>query len=417
MTLGRVFFGRILLTGIFLVIVFVYERKFGDLPYIILAITVSIIGIGLIINISIGRRIGFRLASKVSKLGFVDKVSSKILIFIWIGNVLSWGYGVLVGLINQVPENLVYRNYFGIIIYLIFPLLLLLLPALKKIFITVACGALIQMVYAIYSIVILIGNPLGALQSSIVRYLYSTGFLVLFPIYAVSMAYFLFPRRKFNNRYFRISNSPLQNTVILLITLITLFSLVIPANSRGFMIALFALSGLLYFVSLSYTFRTGTATISYLIFVLIAIIFIGYLFSFLDIIIQMLSSSEPGNATRSEQYDFIVADLTWWGNGLGSSVAGYNVGGRTYGLELSYFNIMHKLGVFTIFIFVSYFLTIFVAISRMLKGVFVFEAVFVIGLMGYLVVGIGNPLLLSSLTVMLHCIAMYILVSPYVKPL
>jgi hypothetical protein len=93
---------------------------------------------------------------------------------------------------------------------------------------------------------------------------------------------------------------------------------------------------------------------AYLVIVLLYLVFNLYLLSSFETFLKLYSSEIAGNVTRSVQLEYIIADLNLFGRGLGSSVTGYNVGGRTYGLELSYLNLIHKLGVFAIFILISY---------------------------------------------------------------
>lgn len=411
----RNFFNKVLLVGLFLSLIAVYDLTFGDTPYAILLLSMTIISFGVLY---LRRPIYFALTFRYPMFSYADKISSKILVYIWISIVISWIYGVLLGLFNQVPAELVFRNFFGLLVYMIFPYLLLIRPSPKQLIITVILAGLVQAVYGIQASFEMIQNPsLFIIENSVSdsRTFYSTGLVILFPLFSISIAHFILPRRIYINNYSsKIINS--TNKVIFLI--IIMYALIVPAMSKGFILALFML--ITFFIALSfyYTVKTGIINVRTIIIVCITLFIFIYLFSnYYNIISYSYGSDEISNSRRSEQYYYLMSDLTWIGHGLGASLSsGYTRDGG-YGMELTYLNIMHKLGLFSIFLFLSYLLTLFVAISRIMRCVRVFESVFVLGSMGYLVVGAGNPILLSTVGVTLHSIGMYILVIPFLKPI
>jgi hypothetical protein len=232
----------------------------------------------------------------------------------------------------------------------------------------------------------------------------------------VGVAYQLLPKHYFPNNYgqmvTRLSNS-------LIFTLLTLIALVVPAMSKAYILATTILFLSVVFFSISYSLKTGRIhkNIMFLVF-LVVLLYLLLPSSFYEVIIHSYSLQEVSNITRIEQFGYLVSELTFFGNGLGSSLSsGYVRSTRSYGFELTYVNIVHKLGVFSIFLFSSYVITLMVASIRIIRRVCVFESLFVIGLIGYLVVGAGNPILLSTSAVILHCVAMYILVKPFLRPL
>ena len=80
--------------------------------------------------------------------------------------------------------------------------------------------------------------------------------------------------------------------------------------------------------------------------------------------------------------------------------------------ELSYLNIIHKLGVFSMALFLYYLSTIILIVYRILHRKYLISSYFCFGLMAYLIIGVGNPILLSSTAIILHAIAVYILLFP-----
>ena len=80
--------------------------------------------------------------------------------------------------------------------------------------------------------------------------------------------------------------------------------------------------------------------------------------------------------------------------------------------ELSYLNIIHKLGVLSMALFLYYLSTIILIVYRILHRKHLISSYFCFGLMAYLIMGSGNPILLSSTAITLHVIAVYILLFP-----
>lgn len=390
----------------------------GDIPFVVLLISVSLIVGGYLIRFSQGCSIGFKTNFSIKCFSPVDRHLSSTLIWLWLLIIASWLIGVLIGLINDVDPNLVFRNFFGLVVYMIFPVMLFVSPSLKSLIIMIFLSGIVQMYYGLGQSYWLIETPaafLIGLHINDMRSIYSTGFIVIFPLFMVGVAYQLLPKHLFSNNYGQIVTRLSKN---LFFTLLTLIAIIVPAMSKGFMLTTVILLLIVVFFSISYSLGAGRIHKNIMIFfVFLAVLLYLLPSSFYEEIIFSFSSQEVSNAARNEQYGYLVSELTFLGNGLGSSLkSGYARDIMGYGFELTYVNIVHKLGVFSIFLFLSYIITLTVASIRIVRRVYVFESFFVIGLMGYLVVGAGNPLLLSSSAVILHCVAMYILVKPFLRP-
>lgn len=409
----------ILVFGLFLSLVLVYEPWLGDTPYVVLLLSVSLIVGGYLIKFSQGCSIGFKQNFSIKGFSPLDRFLSSTLIWLWLLIIVSWLIGVLIGFINGIDPSLVFRNFFGLVVYMIFPVMLIISPSLRSLIIMIFLSGMVQMYYGLESSYELIINPAAFyIESSIseMRSLYSTGFIVIFPLFMVGVAYQLLPKHYFSNNHGKIVTRLSKS---LFFTLLTLIALIVPAMSKGFILATVILFLSVVFFSLSYSLRAGRIHKNIMM-LLVFIVVLLYLLpsSVYETIIYSYSSEEVSNVVRAEQFKYLVSDLTFLGNGLGSSLnSGYMRDSAGYGFELTYVNIVHKLGVFSIFLFLSYIITLTVASIRIVRRVYVFESFFVIGLMGYLVVGAGNPLLLSPCAVILHCVAMYILVKPFLKPL
>ena len=409
----------ILIFGIFLSLLLVYGKELGDAPYFVLLLSVSLIVLVCLIKSSHGDSLGFKQNFSIKGFSLLDKYLSSTLIWLWILIISSWIIGVIVGLVNGVDSALVFRNFFGMVIYIIFPVMLIVSPSLRSLIIMIYLSGMVQMFYGLEKIYGLIINPESLyieLSISELRSLYSTGFIVIFPLFMVGAAYQFFPKRYFPNDHgqmvTRLSKS-------LFFTLLTLIALIVPAMSKGYILATGILFFSVVFFSISYSLKSGRIHKKIMIlFVFFVVLLYQIPSSFYENIIYSFSSQEVSNAARNEQFGYLASEFTILGNGLGSSLkSGYMRDGTGYGFELTYVNIVHKLGVFSIFLFLSYIITITVASIRIVRRVYVFESFFVLGLMGYLVVGAGNPLLLSPSAVVLHCVGMYILAKPFLRPL
>jgi len=411
----------ILVLGLFLPLVLVYGRKFGDAPYFVLFFSMSIIAGGYLIKFFQGHSIGFRLNFSIKDFSPVDRRLSSILVWLWLLIIVSWLIGVSIGLVNGVDPSRVFRNFFGLVVYIVFPVMLIVSPSLRSLIIMIFLAGIVQMCYGLEKSYWLIINPAAfsniRYSFSELRSFYCSGFIVIFPLFMVGVARQLLPKHYFPNNYGKIVNKLSKS---LIFTLLTLIALVIPAMSKAYVLATTILFLGVVFFSLSYLIKTGRTHKNIVLLVFLVVLLLSLLpSSFYEVIIYSYSSQEASNAIRAEQFGRLVSEITFFGNGLGSSLSSRyaQTGFFSYGHELTYVNIVLKLGVFSIFLFSSYVITLMVAWIRIVRRVYVFESLFVIGLMGFLIVGAGNPNLLSNTAVILHCVAMYILIKPFLKPL
>ena len=114
-----------------------------------------------------------------------------------------------------------------------------------------------------------------------------------------------------------------------------------------------------------------------------------------------------GNQIRYEQFRQLVSDWRFFGRGLGAPISsGYARPGEfKYGFELSYINLIHKLGVVALayfgFILYSIYKVAFSSISPQEKYV-------AFSCLCYLVPSLGNPILFAAQLVLLHVLALHV---------
>ena len=338
-------------------------------------------------------------------------VINSIIYYSWIGILFSWLYGALLALINGVPPEDAFRNFFGLTLYILLPILFFVKPTvgflvkLLIVFGIIQSGYALMYVYTKFFITISLIDSIATARSA-----YSTGFIVFYPLLALSLSRYIFGLKIYREN---IAKNNIIRSIFLgkYYILIYICLLVLVPMSKGFTmgVVVLLLIGILFSV-----YVQGSRPSKRLLWVVMLIsLFSLYLtYEYFDLIQHMYSSKETSNAKRSEQFLFLVREITFFGSGLGSSLqSGYTRSVAGYGFELTYINLIHKLGVFSIFLFISYILTILVAINNILHRRVVYESMLSLGLMSYLIPGIGNPILLSPISVVLHVIAMYILLK------
>jgi hypothetical protein len=131
---------------------------------------------------------------------------------------------------------------------------------------------------------------------------------------------------------------------------------------------------------------------------------------YINIITAMFDNNDTANILRYEQLFYLLNDLTIFGKGLGAVIPEYSRNlEKPYGFELSYLNLIHKFGVFSLVLIILYCVTLIKAFKNIVKGYNVKYAVIAIGAMCYLLPSIGNPLLFAPQAVVLNCLALYII--------
>ena len=402
-----------------------YGRTVGDRLYFILLFSTSLILMGYLIKFFQGCPIGFKLNFSIKDFSPFDRLLSSTLIWLWPLIIASWLIGIFIGLVNNVDPSFVFRNFLGLLVYMIFPVMLIVSPSLKSLISMIFIAGMVQMFYGFVQSYEFMINPAAfytGLSFTDMRSVYNTGSIVVFPLFTVGAAYQLLPKNYFSDDRGRSENYGQMVSILsksFIFTFLTLIAIVVPSMSKGFILATATLFLSVVLFLIRYSLKAGRIHKN-IVMLLVFLVLLLYLLpsEFYNTIIYSYSLEEESNSVKSEQYKYLIAELTFWGNGLGSSLhSGHAASTKSYAFELTYLNIVHKLGVFSIFLFLSYVITLTVASIRIIKRVYVFESFFVIGLMGYLIVGIGNPILLDSGAVVLHCIAIYILTKPFLRPL
>ncbi|HCD9235317.1 hypothetical protein CMU59_00995 [Elizabethkingia anophelis] len=343
-------------------------------------------------------RYGFRgLLNKRNNYDFTDLVP---IIFC-----LVWLYGVFIGLLNNVPEKYVFRNFGGIIFYLIFYFFYTVRLNLHSVFKSIFFNAYIGIPIILYLTYLAItGGDVSGIGGERVIFCFLQ-LIILIP-FVVIFGNFFFPiglNKKYIIFYSKFG--------LLAVFFISYFVSVIISFSKGMILASFAIMLLIFCFRLT----KGVSFKIVLRLLLLIFIMIGGLvyLDLLPMLGELFSNKEVSNATRSLQSVYLIDDLTFWGRGLGSGLTNTNLvraDDAPYAFELTYLNLLHKFGVMALFLFGIYIYT-FWKIYKMFGNDKDrnFLGLICIGLMAYVFPSIGNPFLLSPFAVVCHCITLYII--------
>jgi hypothetical protein len=390
---------RVLMIAVLLSLVLVYEDTMPDVPYAVLLFGVPVaVFIKLIAEL---QYIGTIRACR-SMLSWRHSVSKLILLYLSFLCVFSWFYGVFIGLLGGFEPAHVFRNFFGLLLYFLFPLLHLFNPSSVQLVKLVLAAGGVQLLIALASFdpTLAFTHSASELTSiSDARSSYSAGYIVIFPLLATTVGVTLLGAGK-PSIFCRASAIGVFVTAAFSVTVVT--------ASKGFILAFI----LLMLIIVAAWIKRNTINL-----ISIAVSFFAFFMSsaspnegFIDLLIVSFTTSESGNSIRAEQAIALMNELSFFGSGLGSNlVSGYRRDETGYGFELTYLNLIHKLGVFCIPLFLLYLYTVIASIAFVWRRPHSVASYTCLGGCGYMVVGIGNPLLLAPFSVTLHCIIMYLL--------
>ena len=329
-----------------------------------------------------------------------------------------WGYGVLIGLYNGNNIQYIFMNFAGFLVYLFYYFLLLVKISKELIYkVIIYIGLFILTENIIVAILlfafdvniyyghnqyvnIFFGNFLGGSSTGQIR-IYSPSQLVAFPIFTLSLAYLLKKKLKINENIIFLKKYTLISLIL------SAFVLIFLSASKGYMLAAFMVFLSIGFLnSAKERFYFGKLVLLFLILILILNIS-GYI----NIATSIFSEVDIANMERYRQLHLLLEDINLFGNGLGATLPGsVRDIERPYGFELSYVNIVHKFGLISFFLFYYYLYTVVKIYKEFKRNDIQKKYIYMsLGLMCYLFPAIGNPILYSPQSVIMHVIALFLL--------
>ena len=338
---------------------------------------------------------------------------------------ICWLYGVVVGLLSGNKVNYIFANFAGMIFYILYFIMIrfnvskeklfnLLLFAsminlasnlLVKIFQTLLGGQIIdnKIISAIFG-TFTTGSSTGQLR------LLNINQLVIFVLLSVLLFRFL----QISSRNKHCDNYVLRCSIApaFILIFLSLYVLVFMSASKGYMLAvIFILSTFFYSTVFNKSFTFGSL-FKFFVGCVFCVVFYGILESlkFSNIIFQMFAQSDESNVIRYIQLAGMIQDLTLLGNGLGAEISGMiRNQAKPYGFELTYINLIHKIGILSIPLFWCYFYSLYKAIIELRKQESWHYGAAALGSLCFLFPSIGNPMLFSPQMVALHCAALFLL--------
>lgn len=337
--------------------------------------------------------------------------------YIALSFLIVWLYGLCIGLYQGNKTSFVVSNFAGMVCYFtyfIFVVMKINIYSLLRVIL------LSGVIVSFLSIIVLVLYHLGFYNEYTILFLgdgidyTSTLEQIRCRFATLSLAYSLMAA----SLLVLISNNLEEKDIIgikkkkraLFYFLLSVVSLFFISASKGFVLgAIFVLSlisFLIYFKQI--ICAKVSVSLFFLMFVSFILFYLLIKFDYYSIIEKMFSEEDNNNIVRYEQLYSIVNDITFWGKGLGATISGVvRDAEKPYGFELVYINLVHKFGIFSLFLFFGW--------IHMFKSLFIFlyqgkyplYTSVAIGSLGYLFPAIGNPLLMAPGLVILNCFTLY----------
>ena len=309
--------------------------------------------------------------------------------------VLTYIYGIILGFIRGNEQQYVLRNFAGMVLYLacfIIANLDLKMAMVKKfvkymgITLTILTPTVYCLVFVVWKLEILNIPIINSFQTGVQDWGYTLeyyGIVMLFASYAYAMYQVMY--------YSKYRYCLLMGLEAFLICFLTL--------SGGRVLELIALTffGVL---GLAKSKRSSSNRI------IVIVMFVLAVFTIPIIAIWIFGRNDGGNQDRYRQIDFILHNLSFWGKGLGAT---YKQLDKGYGIETVYLDLIYKLGIFALPIYVIYISSFFMSYNLLSKSEGDWIDIMPITFMGYLWYSFGNPNLFSGGNIILHIVSLEII--------
>lgn len=337
--------------------------------------------------------------------------------YIALSFLIVWLYGFCVGLYRGNEISFVISNFAGMVCYLTYFLFVI-----TKIntYLLLRVILLSSVIVSFLSIIVLILYHLGLYNEYTILFLgdgidyTSTLEQIRCRFGTLALAYSLMA----TSLLVLISNNLKERDIIgiknkrkaLFYFLLSVIVLFFVSASKGFVLGaifvLFSIPSLIYFKHIIH----AKISISLFLFLFVSFFLIYLLvkFDYYSIIEKMFSEEDNNNIVRYEQFYSIVNDITFWGRGLGATISGVVRDlEKPYGFELVYVNLIHKFGIFSLFLFSGWIYMFKCLFIFLYQGKYPLYTSVAIGSLGYLFPAIGNPLLMAPSLVILNCFTLY----------
>lgn len=316
--------------------------------------------------------------------------------YISLSFLLIWLYGIIIGFYNGNNNSYIFRNFAGMTIYLFYIFLYnsnLNTKTIEKLLISLSLFASILTIIGYFLIFSLDAD----ITSIPVLNTFQLGEGVLY-----SSANYIYISYMFGLYSFLIGKKINFKRILLLV--IPLFSIIYFNQMDSFKLGIIVFTALILILNFQKYIKIGN-------FIATIIILFTLIFFFSPALYYIFFSvDDAGNLERWEQITHVIQNFKFFGHGIGAT---FNDGiGSIYAIEVILFDIFYKFGIIAIFIIYSYLDIVFDSIKLILKSNSNPFHVIPLASMGYLFLGLSNPVIFSPGNVVLHCISM-LLISRY----
>jgi hypothetical protein len=331
----------------------------------------------------------------------------KIIDFLPLLMIFSWFYGVNLGMLNNNNLFFIFSNFAGMSLYFIYYIIVYFKLNPFILFKIVLAASVVNILYSFYFFLISdYINIIGTFVNSY-RVYYSGGLMVIAPIISLIIAKYIFRKSEI-----LLSHPTLDKYLGVVFLILAITALVVFSVSKGFFLALVLILLIYIAVIIVRMFLYGRllkSSFTYLFALIFGIFLIIFFYpSVFDFLVLNFSNIEKSNMFRSLQSVELMKRFSFFGSGLGAAFADEQRGGViTYGFELSYFSLIHKIGILSVAPFFIYIYTCFLTWRQLLKSKDFFYPSLALGSILFLIPSYGNPMLFAPVLVTLHCIALY----------
>ncbi len=326
--------------------------------------------------------------------------------------ILVWIYGIIIGLIRGNEKQYIFANFAGLVCYFMYFIFVnYKIDKNRLIKFVLLAGLLLSLLSSIGMLSYQTGIRVPPFLSGNITFsstgqvrIYTATLPVAFSLLGVSFYQILY-----SNKDFSFLNLHKKKYAYLLF-IISFFSIFIVTASKGFTLGGVSIIFIIFLFSYGSQITRKKIHISFVLFIILllfGIITFNQL-GYFNILTEMFSTEDIANIARYTQLDYIIDDITFWGNGLGSIVPGFISNRESpYGYELIYFNIIHKFGIFSIILFFNWIYMFIYLFRKCWNNKNTVNNVIMLSSLGYLFTSIGNPIVFHPSLVMLNAITLY----------
>lgn len=309
--------------------------------------------------------------------------------------VFIWIYGMIVGIVSGNNPTYIFRNFAGMLLYVFFLFLYsskLRTETLEKLLLGLS---VFSCLLTIFGYMTAIKMQMSVIFSIPVLNSFSPGYGVyydssnlMYIAYAYSL-YMLLIMKKIKIRY-------------LIMVALDLFASTVCMDVSAFVLGVLVFAGLM--LVLAFQKKTASRKVeTTIIIIFVLLCFVGpILFN------AFFSDSDMGNARRWNQIEYVIGNFKVFGHGLGATYSS-DIGSE-YAIEAIFLDIFYKFGIFALVIIYSYVYTIIEAIRIVLWSKKNPYSVIPLACMGYLFLGLSNPVIFAPASVILHCCSMLLII-------